>query len=323
MATPASVSAAFTPGEKFQARVQESLAPGIFKVQVGGYILQLPLPSNIRTGDTIALQVASRLPRLTFNMTASTNPLSNADQVSATARLLSSLTQQPLEKNYVRPINSAPLWAGNAAFPDPVELASQLRSALSHSGLFYESHQAQWLSGSRNTAQLLQEPQNLPAEKLNALLNRNSMPSPTDADATGNASDALSGQGRISINSIPEHLQQLVHQQLNALETRQVQWQGQIWPYQEMHWKISEEPSPSSSNEEGREWSTQIHLNLPNMGEVTATLRFGMNGLSITLDADKNITRAKLGADASKLVEALSERGINIASALVVQHDDA
>jgi len=320
--TATSAATAFEPGQKFQASVQAQLAPGIFKVQVADQLLQLQLPNTIRTGDMITLQVVSLLPRLTFNMAASANPLSTSDQLSATARLLSSLTQQPLEKAFVRPTNSAPLWAGTTQFPDTTELAAKLHTALSQSGLFYESHQAQWLAGSRNTAQLLQEPQNLPADIVRAALGTGDNAPRTGTEAALNTTTAITDQERISIPGIPDHLQPLIQQQLNALETRQVQWQGQIWSNQEMNWKINEEATRSPNVEEGRQWATQIHLDLPNLGEVTAVLRFAGNGVSLTLDASESTTRSKLGAATSALVSSLTERGITIASALVTQHDD-
>jgi Flagellar hook-length control protein FliK len=321
--SPVSAANAFEPGQKFQATVQAQLAPGIFKVQVADQILQLHLPATIRSGDKITLQVVSLLPRLTFNMAASSNPLSTSDQLSSTSRLLSSLTQQPLEKSFVRPINSAPLWTGATQFPDTTELAGKLHIALSQSGLFYESHQAQWLAGARNTSQLLQEPQNQPAELVKAALNAESGKAHNATSVTLTSGTANSGQERVSIPGIPDHLQPLIQQQLNALETRQVQWQGQIWPHQEMTWTIREEETPrSASGEEGKQWATQIQLDLPNLGEITATLRFGTHGLSVTLDASDSATRTTLGGASSALVAALSDRGIHTTSALVIQHDD-
>ncbi len=303
-ASPASAAAAFKPGEQLQATVQAQLAPGIFQVKVANQLLQLQLPSTIRSGDTITLQVVSLLPRLTFNMAASANPLSTSDQLSSTARLLSSLTQQPLEKGFVRPAHSAPLWTGATQFPDTPELAGSLRTALSQSGLFYESHQAQWIAGARNTAQIMQEPQNIPADKFTGAQTHDT-------------------QQRNSISSIPEHLLPLVQQQLNALETRQVQWQGQVWGHQEMTWKIGEEASHTANAEEGRQWVTQIQLTLPNLGEVSATLRFGNAGISLAFDAENDTTRVKLGAASSQLVSNMTDRGINITSALVTQHDNS
>lgn len=320
--TAPSATAAFEPGQKFQATVQAQLAPGIFKVQVADQVLQLQLPSSIRSGDTITLQVVSLLPRLTFNMAASANPLSTSDQLSSTARLLSSLTRQPLEKAFVRPTNSAPLWTGDTQFPDTLVLADKLHVALSQSGLFYESHQAQWLAGTRNTVQLLQEPQNIPAHKVRESFGMDDQALRTKTEVTLNSVTANTAQERISIPGIPDHLQPLIQLQLNALETKQVQWQGQVWPHQEMNWTIREEASHTPSGEEMRQWATQIQLNLPNLGEVTATLRFGNSGLSLTLDASESTTRNKLGTATSTLVSAMSERGIAVTSALVTQHDD-
>ena len=144
-----------------------------------------------------------------------------------------------------------------------------------------------------------------------------------DTEVTLNSATVNSGRERISIPGIPDHLQPLIQQQLLALETRQVQWQGQVWHNQEMSWKVREEQTPSPNDEEGRQWSTQIFLNLPNLGEVSATLRFGNSGLSVSLDADTPQTRGRLGNASSTLVAALSERGITITSALVIQHSES
>ncbi len=318
-ATPpvAGAGSAFEPGQKHQAVVLAQVAPGIFKVQVAEQVLQMQLPSTIRSGDKITLQVVSLVPRLTFTMSASSNPLSTPDQLSSTARLLSSLAQQPQEKAYVRPAQSAPLWTGKMQFPDTVELAGKLHETLSQSGLFYESHQAQWLQGSRSTSQLMHEPQNLPSSQANNTQARDNNP--------GSQSSAVvsSGNERNTLPGIPEHLQPLVQQQLNALETRQVQWQGQVWPHQEMNWEIHEESARKPNGEEERLWTTQIQLDLPNLGEVTAKLRFGSGGLSLTLDAPDSATRAKLGSASSRLVAALKERGISTSGAMVAKHDNA
>lgn len=330
--TAGGASTAFEPGQKYQGLVQAQVAPGIFKVQVAEQLLQMQLPANIKSGDKIMLQVVSLIPRLAFTMAASSNPLSTPDQLSSTARLLSSLSQQPVEKSYVRPAQSAPLWSGKMQFPDTIELAGKLHETISQSGLFYESHQAQWLQGSRTTTQLLDEPQNKSAPPQSGAQVRGNQvqDSQTKENVTLLRTDSVSSQSSTSIGqneqraspSIPEHLQPLVQQQLNALETRQVQWQGQVWPNQEMNWKIHEESSRNARNEEERVWATQIQLDLPNLGTVSAKLRFTNTGLSVTLDASDSETRAKLGSASSKLVAALGERGISTASTLVTQHDN-
>lgn len=308
-----STTAGFEPGQKFQANVLAQLAPGVFKVQVAEHMLQLQLPATIRSGDTISLQVVSLLPRLTFNMAASANPLSTADQLSASARLLSSLTQQPLENAFVRSFSSKPLWTGTSPFPETSELAGSLHSALSQSGLFYEAHQAQWIAGTRHKNQLMSEPQNMTAIKMNTA---------QVLDDTAKPLNLSNTHQRESFSSIPEHVLSLVQQQLHALETRQVQWQGQVWENQQMDWKIREEPSHTADEDEGRQWVTQIFLDLPNLGEVSATFRFRNGDVTLALTATESATRDKLGAASSQLVSAMTDRGISISSALVQQHDN-
>ena len=123
--------------------------------------------------------------------------------------------------------------------------------------------------------------------------------------------------------SIPDHLQPLVQQQINALETRQVLWQGNVWPGQAMQWEIHEQsPQPPTADEQ-QQWATKIHLDLPKLGEVTATLRFNSAGLSLTLDASATATRTALANATSQLVTVLSDNGIPVISTLITQHEPA
>lgn len=299
---------AFELGQKVQGTIQAEVSSGVFKVRVLEQMLHMHLPENLKSGDVVELQVMSLQPRLTFSLSASGNPLSAPEQLSVAARLLSSLSQQPLEKAHVRALRSEPLLDTAAAPPETTKLAEKLHESLSQSGLFYEAHQAQWLAGSRSTAELLLEPQNRLTDSGNAL---SAMPATTAA-------------AHHESDSIPSQLQPLVQQQLNALETRQVLWQGYAWPNQKMDWEIHEE-SPRHSGagyeEAGGQWATQIRLDLPNLGEVAAMLRFNHHGLSITLDASDERTRTLFGSSSSALSAALAERGITVTSTLVASHD--
>lgn len=299
---------AFELGQKVQGAIQAEVSPGLFKVRVLEQMLHMHLPESLKSGDVVELQVMSLQPRLTFSLSASSNPLSTPEQLSNTSRLLSFLAQQPLEKAHVRAARSDPLLATAEAATDTGKLAGKLHESLSQSGLFYEAHQAQWMAGARSTAQLLQEPQNL-------LTASTKTPSGDTAAVTVNTSNAP---------NIPAQLQPLVQQQLNALETRQVLWQGQVWPNQKMDWEIHEETPRRSAAEydsAGAQWATQIRLDLPNLGEVAALLRFNQHGLSITLDAADADTRALFGSASSQLAATLAERGINVFSTLLASHD--
>ena len=353
----------FEVGQNVQGIVQTQLATNVFRVNISGQLVQMALPPTIRSGDTIALKVTALQPRVTFSMTSSEKPLSTPEQLSNTARVLSSLSQQAPEKAYVRAAQTSPLWAEPQA-PQPKLLAGMLQQALSTSGLFYESHQAQWLGGDRSTAQLMQEPQNLPPQPSRAVT-RNSIENqtPVKNDPVGNVATEVIPAARQTpenpthkpllqgnrtdqttpVNDkagaftsthtthpsgtssspdkqtlgIPEHLQPLVQQQLNALDTHQMMWQGNIWPGQDMQWDVHEQASQNPAIEGQRQWLTQIQLDLPNLGVVSATLRLNSAGLSLTLNADKPLTRQVLGSASSKLVSALTDAGIPVLTTLV------
>jgi hypothetical protein len=307
----------FEPGQKIQGIVQNQVSPGLFNVRIGEQLTQMPLPAFIRTGDTIKLQVIATTPRLTFSMSASANPLSTDEKLSSVARLLSAMSQQPREKADMRAMQSTPLLTTPQTMQSG-QLAGLLHEALGNSGLFYESHQAQWLEGARSTTQLLQEPQN--ATRANPSINME-----VSSMLGGNVSPASQmdtiapTEGKPPI--IPDHLQPLVQQQINALETRQVLWQGNIWPNQAMQWEIHEQTSQTPATENEQQWTTQIHLDLPNLGMVSATLSFNGAGLSLTLNASTTATRTALGNASSQLVATMSDRGIPIVSTLVTQHE--
>jgi hypothetical protein len=312
-ATPdkGAAGANFELGQKLQGTVQAQVAPNVFKVRVADQLLQMQLPPFIKSGDTIQLQVTSLLPRLIFALSASSNPVSTPESLSAASRMLSSLSQQPLERSYVRPIQSSPLWTGEQALPDTTQLAGKLHDALSHSGLFYESHQAQWIAGTRPTTQLLLEPQNQ--------LPQNTLSKSMDA-----AHIQTSGEQRALMPSIPEHLQTLVQQQLNALETRQVLWQGQVWQGQEMRWEVRDEsPRRGAQEQEEGQWTTRIDLDLPNLGGVSARLSFNGNALSLSLDVSDAETRDRMSNASSQLVAALTERGIPVTHTLITRNEHA
>jgi flagellar hook-length control protein FliK len=105
-----------------------------------------------------------------------------------------------------------------------------------------------------------------------------------------------------------------VQQQLNALETNHMMWQGNIWPGQDMKWEVHEQAAQNPAVEGQRQWVTQIQLDLPNLGAVAATLRLNSAGLSLSLNADTPQTRAVLGNASTRLVSSLADAGIPVLS---------
>ena len=88
---------------------------------------------------------------------ASAAPDTASTSLSQTGKLISFLltgqpSPQPASLAANQPLLQAPPTAGQA-------LAPLLKQAISESGLFYESHQARWLSGETDAATLMREPQ--------------------------------------------------------------------------------------------------------------------------------------------------------------------
>lgn len=298
-------------GQRVQATVQAKVSADLFQVRVANQSVQMQLPAFVHPGDRISLQVVSLQPRLTFSFAASTNPLSTSEQLGSTARLLSSLSQQPIRQDYVPSAQREPLWIGERTAPNSAQLAARLHQSLSHSGLFYESHQAQWIAGTRATPQLMQEPQN----QLRAQTppSASALASPTTAQAAG-------GEAAPRIPTIPEPLQAIVQQQLQALENKQVVWTGLAWPGQTMRWEVREQPAHHENGETTqKQWATELHLDLPKLGGVTAHL--SMNGNAVNLKFEVADARAAhtLQAASTSLVAALTAHGVPVLQTRIEQ----
>lgn len=276
-------------GQQVQGTVQAKVAPDVFQVRVAERTIQMQLPAFVRSGDLIALHVVALQPRLTFSLAASSNPLSTSEQLGSIARLLSSLAQQPIRRDYVPGSQRAPLWISMNESPNTAQLAEKLHLALSHSGLFYEAHQAQWIAGKRSTPQLMQEP-------------HNQLPNP--------AAPAEPGAPRTS--TIPEQLQAIVQQQLNALENKQVVWQGLAWPGQEMQWTVGEESSRQPGEEADKHWVTELHLDLPTLGGISARLRFNGKAVAFEIDTANAAATQKLTTASAQLTEAMNAHGVSV-----------
>jgi flagellar hook-length control protein FliK len=186
----------------------------------------------------------------------------------------------------------------------------------------------------RPTGQLLLEPQNQSPPN-QAILNQTLKTSTLTqnesaqteglrgADIASGKTQAIGAEQRVATPSIPDHLQPLVQQQLNALETRQVLWQGQVWQGQNMTWEVRDE-SPrrnAQGDEVNGQWITQIHLDMPKLGGVTARLSLTNGALNLAIDVTDAQTRKRLSSASSQLISALSERGIPVVHSQITENE--
>ena len=308
----------FLPGQRIVARLQQSGPDNTFKALVEGRSVTLALPQTATPGDTLELVVSHVTPAAVFATQAGSTALPGAQTgtaLSQAGRLISFLlTGQP-------PAQAASLNGGQpvlASPPGPGDtdlLAQRLGAALGDSGLFYESHQARWLAGQVDMAQLTREPQGRPAVPSAA---------PTTALQTGTAALPEAAQPGAT-PQIPDRLLPVVHQQLDALATQHLVWQGQIWPGQTMEWEI-EDPArdgPRADDDPAPTWNTTLRLSLPTLGGVEARLHLTPAGVALRLTGDSADTVAALRAGQPRLAEALAAANLPLTGVSTEQREPA
>lgn len=102
-----------------------------------------------------------------------------------------------------------------------------------------------------------------------------------------------------------------VKAQLEALDSRQVVWQGQAWPGQRMEWRVDEPPERDPDSAEPVPWTTRVRLTLPHMGEITADLVLAAQTLRLRL-ASPAASQAVLRAGQGALAQALEHAGLHL-----------
>lgn len=342
------------PGERFVATIDRRLPDGTFKAVVGGRDYTLALNHSANTGDTLELVVTQSTPKAVFAQLAEPTLAGNEGArptLSAAGRLIGFLltgqpAPQPASLAAGKPIVAGPP-TNNAA----ATLAPALQQALSQSGLFYESHQVQWLSGKLAASALLQEPQgehlrgpapqsggpadaavlarspgllraagemapNAPAQGSTA-----SAVATNESDAAAGTNPAPAAGARTA--AIPDRLVPVVYQQLDAMATQNYVWQGQVWPGQTMEWEI-EDPQRDrepGSDEPSTEWKTTLRLSLPRLGGVEALLILTPAGVALRLMADDDATVAALANARAELDSALEAANVPLTGFVAERRD--
>jgi hypothetical protein len=185
-------------------------------------------------------------------------------------------------------IGRTPLLAAPSGDADAI--AQALKDGLGKSGLFYESHVAEWAEGARSRADLAAEPQ------------ARGMPPPTDPNTA-----------------------QFINLQLNAHELGRVAWQGQLWPDRDMHWDVERDAHSGQEGDqaEGTTWRSSLRLRFGALGEVAARVVLSGDRLHIRLDAPDAAVGSLLDAHRARLAQALDAAGTPLAQlAIHAAHED-
>jgi Flagellar hook-length control protein FliK len=149
-----------------------------------------------------------------------------------------------------------------------------------------------------------------------------------DAGAlVGDPSDSIgdTAPGLPHLPDLPVHRDTLnvLRHQLDTLDTRQVVWNGLIWPDQPIEWEITgQEPSTPDMPEE-QPWRTRLRLTLPRLGAIDATLIIAARGVKITLHAASGDAAQMLADHQGELQQALRGAGVTPFSITVGRDETA
>lgn len=346
-------------GQRFTAQIAQPLPDGTYRALVAGRSLTLSLPQSVKNGDVLELVVTHATPQAVYARLL--EPAAQDPQkptLSVTARLISQLLTGRESAETPAALNE-----GNPLLPRPpqsgAQLAPLLQRAVAESGMFYEAHQAQWVDGKLSTAQLLAEPQakltsppppQTPSSPVTPSATAAALQTPETTRATNQASlsaasqqadaaernDLATNVTRSSGGSadekavisqlVPRDLAPLVLNQLDALATQQLTWQGQIWPGQNMQWSIEQPPDDArgrGASEDETEWRSTLRVTLPSLGGVEARMYLTAAGIAVRFVATDDAAVARLNAALPALGDALDAAGIPLTGAAVSRETPA
>ena len=278
----------------------------------------LPSASGLAASD-VSLSASGRaLTRLVADISAAAAGASAADANAPAADAAGPDAVGP------RTTPAAPLIARPAG--GRAELAGQLAGALartfSGSGLFYESHQAQWVAGERSLDSLRQEPQGrlppLPAVTAGALdAARMASAGLRDPTAPTQPMSAPPQGSSALVGVVDPASASLVQQQLATLDAGSAGWTGLVLPGMPARIAVQERPRPSGEEtdaapEAAADWSTTVSVTLPRLGTIDARLLLRGDRVMLSVAAGEGSGVDELAAARQQLLDALAAAGLRV-----------
>jgi len=327
-------------GQQFSAKILSRLSDGTFLLSIADTNMRVALPNGGNVGDTLLLTLLNTSPRPSFSLDAQGDAVAEPAALSSAGRLIADILAASKPGDTAAGlVGKIPLTAtpgGSAS-----QLAAALHDTLAFSGLFYESHVGQWADGKRTLTDLLREPQakagtgagaantgegaaESGAKPGTAVLNTAEL-SPQVMQTRRNLMEYFSAA---PLPLTPDHaldpgLTQLVSLQLNVLEQQKVQWQGEVWPGQQMSWQVNRDDDAEAhvTNEPNRQhWQSIVSFTLPSLGLVRATIDLTGNQVQINVRTDSDQTAAMLRQHGAGLANALDAAG-SVLEGLTIRHE--
>jgi len=236
-----------------------------------------------------AATLLGKAPLMPASLLPSLNSDTPAPELSSAARAINSVLIQ------AESVPGAPVsLVGKAALManppiNTAQLAQNLRDTVDSSGLFYESHVAEWAEGKRPLASLMQEPQ---------------MQKALQGEMPRTGTDLASAQ--------------LINLQLHTHEQSRVQWQGEAWPGQKMQWDVTRDTPEGGQHgapdEEQAAWRSGVRFQFPLLGDIAAQVVVQGGKVHIQMQAGSEDSAATLRQHAAALENAMAASGWPLAS---------
>ncbi|TFW26001.1 flagellar hook-length control protein FliK, partial [Duganella callida] len=257
------------------------------------------IPADAVKPQSLAATLLGRAPLTPASELPNLGPNTQAATLSSAARVLTSILSATQGQTAQVALVGKTALFGNSA-PDTADLAQKLQDTISKSGLFYESHVAEWAKGERSLPDLMREPQ---MQRL--LQQQQAADAPLSRLAGNNNGPDLSAA-------------QMVNQQLHTQEQGRVLWNGQAWPGQPMQWEVQRDQREGGrgGGDERQDpvWRSGVRFRLPLLGAVSAAVTLVGEQVHIQVQTGTGDSAVTLRAWAGELESALAAAGAPLAS---------
>jgi hypothetical protein len=319
------MTAGLVPGQQVKGEVLALLGGGRFLVQVAGMAFEFNMPKGTRPGSRVNLFFITEEPRPTFLLARFGRP--GDSSVSDTGRWLSGFVGAAAEQAPAQ--GTAQILGTLLAGPpgDASLVGRMLRQGLQESGLFYESHLTRWFGGDYSLEDILREPQGrlspFRQPSGGVVAEEVATPAGLRPGSPEMLEAALKKMGAAAERDFvaDRGVLPVVREQLTALQSGQVAFNGELFPGQSMEWSVRERDSRrNSAGEREHTWDTSLRLNLPRLGTVEARLTLDGSRVSIDVRADDAGTAVMLDNARPGLAEQLEAAGL-VPGEIGVRHD--
>jgi len=277
-----------------------------YRVDIAGKPFTLPLRGSYRDGEQVRIILepgarpsaaaanSARAPAMAADLARLPQPAGMAETLvlSADAQRLGNLLNR-IESATARAALALP----DATLQQP-PTAGRLAQAVSQSGLFYESHLAEWALGRRSLEALRSE---RPAQP-------GALPG-----AAPSAGDAATERARPGEPGVVNSLLPVIKEQLNTIDSNRFTLYGLVWASQPAELTIAQEYANSSSRSERQDiqaaWTTTLKLRLPALGRVEAAMLLTDQHLRLSIATEAR-SDARLRAALKTLADAFEARGL-------------